>query len=281
MALALTVCGIVVALVVIGLFVFGLRRRLIQRSGGTFDCSLRWDAPRRATPAARAGPTAWPATTGTGSSGTASSRTRPARAGYWSARPSKWPAAGCPRGGGAGVALGRRGARLSPPRHPARTGDERGRADRIPRVAGGGPARTAGERRLSHRPDPAVPARDEPRPAARGDGPRPCEQGLLQTAVDGAHQFAVRGVTAELPEEGAAELLLLGPVHLGLDGGRGVVGPPVGAAVRVRGAGDGAGGRAAVPEDLVVLDARLVGAGRRAGRGAAGRGLGDAGQPRP
>ncbi|MET9254472.1 DUF2550 domain-containing protein [Streptomyces sp. NPDC048182] len=44
MVLALTVCGIVVALVVVGLFVFGLRRRLIQRSGGTFDCSLRWDA---------------------------------------------------------------------------------------------------------------------------------------------------------------------------------------------------------------------------------------------
>ncbi|MFF7314394.1 DUF2550 family protein [Streptomyces sp. NPDC008137] len=45
MVLALTVCGIVVALVVVGLFVFGLRRRLIQRSGGTFDASLRWDAP--------------------------------------------------------------------------------------------------------------------------------------------------------------------------------------------------------------------------------------------
>ncbi|MDO0925699.1 DUF2550 domain-containing protein [Streptomyces sp. TG1A-8] len=45
MVLALTVCGIVVALVVVGLFLFGLRRRLIQRSGGTFDCSLRWDAP--------------------------------------------------------------------------------------------------------------------------------------------------------------------------------------------------------------------------------------------
>jgi hypothetical protein len=43
MVLALTVCGIVVALVVVGLFVFGLRRRLIQRSGGTFDCSLRWE----------------------------------------------------------------------------------------------------------------------------------------------------------------------------------------------------------------------------------------------
>ncbi|MGV9890813.1 DUF2550 domain-containing protein [Streptomyces sp. NPDC003395] len=48
MVLALTVCGIVVALVVLGLFVFGLRRRLIQRSGGTFDCSLRWDVAESA-----------------------------------------------------------------------------------------------------------------------------------------------------------------------------------------------------------------------------------------
>ncbi|MEU3250827.1 DUF2550 domain-containing protein [Streptomyces sp. NPDC006997] len=47
MVLALTVCGSVVALVVLGLFVFGLRRRLIQRSGGTFDCSLRWEAPEQ------------------------------------------------------------------------------------------------------------------------------------------------------------------------------------------------------------------------------------------
>jgi hypothetical protein len=43
MILALLVCGSVVLLVLVGLFVFGLRRRLIQRSGGTFDCSLRWD----------------------------------------------------------------------------------------------------------------------------------------------------------------------------------------------------------------------------------------------
>ncbi|MEJ8637475.1 MULTISPECIES: DUF2550 domain-containing protein [unclassified Streptomyces] len=44
MFLALLVSGLVfVALVGIGLFVFGLRRRLIQRSGGTFDCSLRWN----------------------------------------------------------------------------------------------------------------------------------------------------------------------------------------------------------------------------------------------
>ncbi|MDQ0993076.1 DUF2550 domain-containing protein [Streptomyces sp. V3I7] len=47
MILALTVCGIVVALVLVGLFLFGLRRRLIQRSGGTFDCSLRWDVPEK------------------------------------------------------------------------------------------------------------------------------------------------------------------------------------------------------------------------------------------
>ncbi|WP_030201905.1 DUF2550 domain-containing protein [Streptomyces sp. NRRL S-87] len=45
MLLALLVSGVIVALVVLGLFVFGLRRRLIQRSGGTFDCSLRWDVP--------------------------------------------------------------------------------------------------------------------------------------------------------------------------------------------------------------------------------------------
>lgn len=43
MLLALLVSAlVVVALLAIGLFVFGLRRRLIQRSGGTFDCSMRW-----------------------------------------------------------------------------------------------------------------------------------------------------------------------------------------------------------------------------------------------
>ncbi|EST29283.1 hypothetical protein N566_22330 [Streptomycetaceae bacterium MP113-05] len=45
MVLALVLCGTVLLLAVLGLFVFGLRRRLIQRSGGTFDCSLRWDVP--------------------------------------------------------------------------------------------------------------------------------------------------------------------------------------------------------------------------------------------
>lgn len=45
MVLALLVSGVVIGLALLGLFVFGLRRRLIQRSGGTFDCSLRWNAP--------------------------------------------------------------------------------------------------------------------------------------------------------------------------------------------------------------------------------------------
>lgn len=45
MVLALLLCGLFVFLVLLGLFVFGLRRRLIQRSGGTFDCSLRWEVP--------------------------------------------------------------------------------------------------------------------------------------------------------------------------------------------------------------------------------------------
>ena len=42
MVLALLLCGAVVLLGVVGLFAFGVRRRLIQRSGGTFDCNLRW-----------------------------------------------------------------------------------------------------------------------------------------------------------------------------------------------------------------------------------------------
>ncbi|WP_306321836.1 MULTISPECIES: DUF2550 domain-containing protein [unclassified Streptomyces] len=46
MVLVLVLCVVaVVVLVVVGLVAFGVRRRLIQRSGGTFDCSLRWDAP--------------------------------------------------------------------------------------------------------------------------------------------------------------------------------------------------------------------------------------------
>ncbi len=91
MVLALLVSGAVVVLVLLGLFVFGLRRRLIQRSGGTFDCSLRWDVPetRDASPAARAGSMAWRATTATGSSGSGCSPTRPGPAASWSAPPSR------------------------------------------------------------------------------------------------------------------------------------------------------------------------------------------------
>lgn len=53
MVLALWVGGLVVVLVAVGLFVFGLRRRLIQRSGGTFDCSLRWDISEEPDPSGK------------------------------------------------------------------------------------------------------------------------------------------------------------------------------------------------------------------------------------
>lgn len=55
--LAFEVAGVIVAAGLLGLFLFGLRRRLIQRSGGTFDCSLRPAPPEDADPAAAgAGP---------------------------------------------------------------------------------------------------------------------------------------------------------------------------------------------------------------------------------
>ncbi|OIV36810.1 hypothetical protein BIV57_14175 [Mangrovactinospora gilvigrisea] len=41
MILALVLCGAVVLAVLLGLFLLGVRRRVIQRRGGTFDCSLR------------------------------------------------------------------------------------------------------------------------------------------------------------------------------------------------------------------------------------------------
>ncbi|MCA1219342.1 DUF2550 domain-containing protein [Streptomyces sp. 8L] len=53
MTLALLVAALVVVLVALGLFVFGLRRRLIQRSGGTFDCSVRWNLPERPDPSGK------------------------------------------------------------------------------------------------------------------------------------------------------------------------------------------------------------------------------------
>lgn len=45
MVLVLSVCGAALLLALAGLFAFGVRRRLLQRSGGTFDCNLRWNAP--------------------------------------------------------------------------------------------------------------------------------------------------------------------------------------------------------------------------------------------
>jgi hypothetical protein len=48
--LAFEVGGAVIAAGLLGLFVFGLRRRLIQRPGGTFDCSLRPAPPEGAEP---------------------------------------------------------------------------------------------------------------------------------------------------------------------------------------------------------------------------------------
>src|SRR5690606_9451405 len=93
-----------------------------------------------------------------------------------------------------------------------------------------------------------TPARCPPVPF-RGVGP------LLQPVGQGVDQFAVGGVTAELPEERPAEPLVLDVGHLPRQGGRGVVAPPVVAAVGVGGARDGSGGRAGVLEHLVVLDA--------------------------
>ncbi|UED84019.1 DUF2550 domain-containing protein [Streptomyces profundus] len=46
MVLALSALGTLLLLLVLGLFAFGLRRRVIQRSGGTFDCSARFAPPR-------------------------------------------------------------------------------------------------------------------------------------------------------------------------------------------------------------------------------------------
>ncbi|RKN40916.1 DUF2550 domain-containing protein [Streptomyces hoynatensis] len=46
MILALLVLAALLLLLVCGLFGFGLRRRLIQRSGGTFDCSARFQPPQ-------------------------------------------------------------------------------------------------------------------------------------------------------------------------------------------------------------------------------------------
>ncbi|MBA0051599.1 DUF2550 family protein [Streptomyces sp. AJS327] len=53
MVLALLLCGAALLLVTAGLFAFAVRRRLIQRSGGTFDCNLRWALPETDAAAAK------------------------------------------------------------------------------------------------------------------------------------------------------------------------------------------------------------------------------------
>ncbi|GJF32263.1 hypothetical protein KNE206_49630 [Kitasatospora sp. NE20-6] len=49
MVLALVVCAAVVAVAVVGLVAFAVRRRVIQRVGGTFDCSYRLKMPADAS----------------------------------------------------------------------------------------------------------------------------------------------------------------------------------------------------------------------------------------
>src|SRR6266511_5127291 len=115
----------------------------------------------------------------------------------------------------------------------------------------------------------------------RGTRPAPGaplpHSGVLQVVPDRRDQLTVAGVPRELPEERSGEALLLHVGHLSGDGRRRVVAVPVVSALGVRRAADGAGRRAGVLEDLVVLDALLVGTRRRAGRRPAGAGLGDAG----
>jgi hypothetical protein len=67
MVLVLVVVAVVVVLAVVGLGAFAVRRRLIQRVGGTFDCSLRLRMPEAAEAAAVSEPPA--AQGGSGGSG--------------------------------------------------------------------------------------------------------------------------------------------------------------------------------------------------------------------
>ncbi|CAM5445084.1 hypothetical protein SGLAM104S_02197 [Streptomyces glaucescens] len=136
MVLALTVCGIVVALVVLGLFVFGLRRRLIQRSGGTFDCSLRWDAPEQGDTSGKG----W----AYGVARYNGDRVEWFRVFSYAPRPRRVLERSAievacllaaRRRGGAGAAVRRGDPGLSAPGHAARARHERRRADRFPRVA--------------------------------------------------------------------------------------------------------------------------------------------------
>jgi hypothetical protein len=53
--LAFQLFGTVIVIALLGLFVFGVRRRLIQHAGGTFDCSLRQTPPSITAPSAPSG----------------------------------------------------------------------------------------------------------------------------------------------------------------------------------------------------------------------------------
>src|SRR5207245_9113424 len=74
---------------------------------------------------------------------------------------------------------------------------------------------------------------------------------FLSAGLDGADQLAVRGVTAQFPEERAAQALALDEAHLGPDVGRGVVAPPLAALEAVRRAADVTVGGAPGLEHLV------------------------------
>src|SRR6266516_5670484 len=105
-------------------------------------------------------------------------------------------------------------------------------------------------------------------------GPFPCASDM---AADRADQRAARGVTAQLPEEGATEPLALRVPHLAGDRAGCVEAPPLATVEAVGGAGDNPAGLAVLDDLLVVVDARLVQARRRAGRLAARLLLGHAG----
>lgn len=185
MFLALWVGGLVVALVLIGLFVFGLRRMADSAPGGTFDCSLRWNVPEEPDLSGKG----WVY----GVARYSEDRINWFRVFSYAPRPRRVlersaievVARRLPEGEEeARTALRRRGARLSPWGDPPGAGHERRRADRIPRLAGGGSARPAGQRGL----DMGKPGRRGADPSPRllsgvphgaGGGFGPC--GLLQT----------------------------------------------------------------------------------------------------
>ena len=151
MFLALLVSGLVmVTLVAVGLFVFGLRRRLIQRSGGTFDCSMRWNVPEETDLSGKG----WVY----GVARYSGDRIMWFRVFSYAPRPRRVLERSAievisrrtPEGEeGAGAALRRGGAGLSAPGDAAGACDERGRADRFPSLARGGTARPASQCRLN------------------------------------------------------------------------------------------------------------------------------------